>query len=96
MPELKIVATIIAKEEFKEQVEAAIIKCVDGTRQEPGNNYYILHRDVNAPLNYVLQESWKSQQMIDRHEQSDHFQTFLSEVDGKIESLSWFKITEIY
>lgn len=87
MKELKIIATIVAKAECDKEVYASLLKVVEGTRTESGNISYVLHRDINAPLKYVMLEHWSSQDAINLHNSSDHFQTFVKEIDGKIDSI---------
>ena len=49
MTELKIVAVIVVKAEFQEELEKAFQNVVDGTRKEDGNISYDLHQDVKNP-----------------------------------------------
>lgn len=85
MKELKIIATIVAKAEFEKEIYATLLKVVEGTRQEAGSISYVLHRAVDAPLKFVMLEHWSSQEAIDLHNNSDHFKTFVKEIDGKVE-----------
>ncbi|NDW17587.1 antibiotic biosynthesis monooxygenase [Dysgonomonas sp. 216] len=96
MSELKIVATVIVKKEFQDELEKAFKAVVDGTRKEAGNISYDLHQDANNPLKYVILEVWKSQDAIDSHNVSDHFETFKNAIDGKIESLTIDVIKKVY
>ncbi len=96
MSELRIVATIIAKEECNKDVYASLEKVVDATRTESGNISYILHRNVEKPLVYVMLEHWSSQEAIDSHNASAHFQTFVAEIDGKVESVEISVVEPIY
>ncbi|GHT75806.1 antibiotic biosynthesis monooxygenase [Bacteroidia bacterium] len=94
--ELKIVATIVAKEPFQKELEQAFRAVVDGTRKEAGNVSYELHQDLKNPLKYVILEVWKSQQAIDIHNESAHFKAFVAAIDGKIETLTVDVIKKTY
>lgn len=96
MMELKIVAVIVVKAAYQEELEKVFRTIVDATRKEPGNVSYDLHQDCKDPLKYTILEVWKSQQAIDEHNASDHFKTFVSAVEGKVESLSVDVIKQIY
>lgn len=96
MSELKIVATIIAKSEFVEDVLQALHTVTDATRKEDGNISYTLHKDVSNTLKFIILEEWKSQAAIDFHNQTSHFLTLKKDLDGKIESLVADVIQEIY
>ncbi|MFI3317843.1 MAG: putative quinol monooxygenase [Rikenellaceae bacterium] len=96
MKELKIIATIVAKEEHKEAIVASLKKVVDMTRKEEGNISYELHSDINTPLKYIIIEVWKSQEAINLHNDSAHFGAFVEEIEGKVESLAVDVIEAIY
>ena len=84
--ELKIIASLsIKSEEFREDILKALHSVVDGTRAEEGNVSYDLHQDINNPAIYTIIEVWKSQEAIDFHNQTAHFQAFVKAVDGKVD-----------
>jgi quinol monooxygenase YgiN len=96
MTELKIVAVIAVKAEFRDELEKVFRQVVDETRKESGNVSYDLHRDVNNPLKYTILEVWKSQAAIDSHNNSDHFRAFAEAIDGKVDSLTVDVIEKVY
>ena len=83
--ELKIIASLTIREE-KDTAEIvnALQAIVEATRQEEGNISYELHQDVANPQTYVFLEVWKSQEAIDIHNNSSHFQAFAKAVHGKV------------
>lgn len=96
MTELKIVATIVIKEAHKAELLKAFHAVVDETRKEKGNISYTLHQDAKNPLKFVILEVWQSEEAIDLHNASTHFDEFKKAIDGKIDSLSIDIIKEIY
>lgn len=96
MGKLKIIATIVAKAEFTDDVLKALHKVTDATRKEEGNISYTLHKNTADELKFIILEEWKSQEAIDFHNQTVHFQTFKVDLDGKIESLDVDVVQEIY
>ncbi len=96
MDNLKIIATVVAKTESKEEILQSLKKVTDATRTEEGNISYTLHADVNNPLKFTIFEVWKSQAAIDIHNETPHFLAFKDSLDGKIESLTIDVISEIY
>lgn len=96
MGKLKIIATIVAKAEFADDVLNALHKVTDATRKEEGNISYTLHKDVSNNLKFIILEEWKSQEAIDIHNETSHFQALKTDLDGKIESLGVDVIKEIY
>ncbi|PWC11513.1 putative quinol monooxygenase [Brenneria corticis] len=81
--EIRIVASLQAKAEFIEEVGAAVKQVVAHSRQEPGNLQYDLHEEIGKPGAFVFYERWKSQELLDEHEQSEHFQRLVSQLAGK-------------
>ncbi len=96
MKELKIVATIIVKEEFKEELLPVFHQVVDETRKEEGNISYELHQDVNNPLKFIFLEVWKSQEAIDSHNISAHFRAFAKAIRKKTDALTIDVMEKIY
>ncbi|MBB4036014.1 quinol monooxygenase YgiN [Dysgonomonas hofstadii] len=96
MMELKIVAVIVVKAAYQEELEKVFRTVVDGTRKEAGNVSYDLHQDCKDPLKYTILEVWKSQQAIDEHNKSDHFKAFVAGIEGKVESLTVDVMKQIY
>ncbi|PXV63127.1 quinol monooxygenase YgiN [Dysgonomonas alginatilytica] len=96
MAELKIVATITVKSDNKEEVLVALQNVVNATRKEEGNVSYDLHQNITNPLEYTILEVWKSQEAIDLHNASTHFDEFKKAIGGKIEGLKVDIIKQIY
>lgn len=96
MAELKIVATIVVKAEYEKEVLTALHNVVDATRKEDGNISYDLHKNTVTPLEYTILEVWKSQEAIDLHNASAHFDEFKKAINGKIDGLKVDVIRKIY
>lgn len=95
MTELKIIAAIVIKEEYKDELMTIFHTVVEETRKEAGCIAYALHQDVKNSKKYIILEEWKDQAAIDSHNASPHFQAFAKGIEGKIESLSIDVIREI-
>lgn len=96
MNELNIIAVIEAKEEYREDVLQALHAVTDETRKEAGNLSYALHQDVNNPQKFIIIEHWASQEAIDFHNETEHFQAFKNAIDGKVNGLTIDIINRIY
>jgi len=81
--ELTIVAHVTVKAANKDEVVNAFKKVVEGTRKEPGNVSYILMENINDPLKFTFIEVWKSQEAIDAHNKTAHFNEFVKAIEGK-------------
>ncbi|MBJ7221129.1 MULTISPECIES: putative quinol monooxygenase [unclassified Brenneria] len=85
--EIRIVASVQAKAEFIAEVTAALRQVVAPSRQEPGNLQYDLHQEIDKPEAFVFFERWKSQTALTEHEQTEHFQRLVSQLEGKTEQM---------
>lgn len=93
---LKIVASIAAKPEYKDEVVSLLKKVTDETRKEEGNISYGVCANVSDPLKFVIMEEWKSQDAIDYHNQTPHFLLLKSELSKMADSLVIDVLKEIY
>lgn len=96
MMELKIIAVVVVKEAFRDEMEKIFRTVVDETRKESGNVSYDLHQDCKNQLKYTILEVWKSQAAIDEHNESAHFKVFVAAIEGKVDSLTVDLIKRIY
>lgn len=96
MMELKIVAVIVVKTAYQDELEKAFQTVVNETRKEDGNISYELHQDIKNPLKYTILEVWKSQSAINEHNESAHFKAFVAAIENKIDSLTVDLIKKIY
>ncbi|HCO67559.1 MAG TPA: antibiotic biosynthesis monooxygenase [Dysgonomonas sp.] len=96
MNELKIIAVVTLKEEFKEDILKALHNVVDATRKEEGNISYELHENISNPLEMNILEVWKSQDAIDSHNAATHFNDFVKAIEGKVDGLKIDVIRKIY
>lgn len=95
MSNIKIVALITVKPEFRDELAAEFTQLVKASRAEAGNNSYDLHQEIDRPNRFVFIENWKSQAAIDAHNASEHFQAFVRAIDGKTEHLEIVLLDEL-
>ena len=73
---IAIVATLKAKEHYREEVATALQKLVEASLQEDGCHEYRLHTAINNPLEFLFYELWEDKGAIDKHTQTEHFVGF--------------------
>ena len=49
---------------------------------EPGNNFYVLHRSRDDDTTYVVMEQYEDQAAVDAHGQSDAFKAASANLGG--------------
>lgn len=96
MSEIKIVAVIEVEDLHKDAMLPVFKKIVDESRKEDGSVSYDLHVDMENPLKFTILETWKSQEAIDKHNNSSHFKEFTSAIEGKIKNLAVNLMTKVY
>ncbi|MDO1509421.1 MULTISPECIES: putative quinol monooxygenase [unclassified Neisseria] len=95
MQPVKIVAAIVIKPEYSQELFDVFQRLVLASRQEAGNLRYDLHQDIENPDRVVFFEIWRSQAAVDAHAATVHFQDFLKAIEGKTESLEIIQMHDI-
>ncbi|WP_273837698.1 putative quinol monooxygenase [Providencia rettgeri] len=95
MSEIRIVATIIAKDNEVEFVKSAAKSIVEPSNRDEGCLQYELHQDNANPNTFVFFEIWQDQQSLDKHNATQHLQDFIKKVEGKINLLDVKLISKI-
>lgn len=95
MPELTVVAKVVAKKGFVESVRSELLKLVVPTRKEDGCIEYRLHQDNDNPAVFIFYENWESAACLEKHMISDHFKAYVNAIDGMIEEKTVNKMSGI-
>lgn len=76
--ELKIIAEIYLKPDAFKSMKPVFEKLIAGSQAEEGCIYYDLHIDIADTTNtrFVMMETWKDQEAIDTHNESEHYKNF--------------------
>ncbi len=89
---LTIVATIKVKPEYVEQVKSELLKLTAASQSDQGCIQYILHQDNANVTSFTVYEIWESNELLQQHVQSSHFQNYVKVTDGMVDE---FIITEM-
>ena len=95
MSEVIVIATIVAKADAVDTVEAELLKLVEASRKEQGCNSYLLHTDKNAPTSFVFYENWASAEHLQSHMQTAHFTQCLETIEELTEDTIIQELTQI-
>jgi quinol monooxygenase YgiN len=95
MSEVKVVALIVAKPEYREAVGKATRAMLKPSRSEPGCIQYDLHEEQDKPGHFVFLERWKSARALEEHMAMPYHDDFLAELGGKLEKLEVKKLIDI-
>ncbi len=65
--EIRVIASIVAKTEFIEEVKAALHQIIEPSREEKGNLQYDLHTESEQKGSFVFFERWASDEALEKH-----------------------------
>lgn len=81
MSKVTVVAVLKAKPEHLERTKAELEKMVEETQKENGCINYDLHEKLDEPGTFLFHENWESQEALDKHMQTKHFEHLTSIAD---------------
>ncbi|WP_392434633.1 putative quinol monooxygenase [Yersinia sp. HM-2024] len=93
--EVRVIASLVAKPEFIAEVTAAVHQVIEPSREEKGNLQYDLHAESDQKGSFVFFERWASEDALEKHNKTEHFNAFVKAVEGKLESLEIKKVKQI-
>ncbi|BFI71033.1 antibiotic biosynthesis monooxygenase [Yersinia pseudotuberculosis] len=93
--EIRVIASVVAKTEFIEEVKAALHQIIEPSREEKGNLQYDLHTESEQKGSFVFFERWASDEALEKHNKTEHFKQLVKAIDGKLESLDIKKVKQI-
>jgi len=92
---LTIVARIEAKPDQGYFIKQEAMELIEPSRQDDGCIEYRLQADNNNECLFLMFEVWDSQEKLQAHTQTEHFQAFVKNTEGKLASLTISEMTEI-
>lgn len=96
MRNIVIVATINVKNEFIDEVYDELIKLYKATHKyDEGCIQYELHKDLSYENSFTFVETWENQEFLLAHEKKEHFTTFVSKIENKIDALDIKKLEKV-
>ncbi len=95
MSKLTVIAKIVAKKDFLENVKTELLKVIEPTRQEEGCIEYLLHQDMATPELFVFYEKWSSEGCLEKHMNTDHFKQLVAAIGDITEEVSINRLTQL-
>jgi len=68
----------VAKDNNTEELKRLLIDMVEPSRQEDGCLFYYIHQVREEPQRFVVLESWRDEEALDRHKTSSHYSYYKS------------------
>ncbi|WP_145931911.1 putative quinol monooxygenase [Yersinia bercovieri] len=85
--EVRVIASLVAKPEFVNEVREAVHQIIEPSREEKGNLQYDLHAENDQNGSFVFFERWTSAEALEKHNKAQHFIDFVKSIEGKLESI---------
>ena len=95
MPNLTIVANIVARPDKVELVKAELSRLVETTRAEAGCIQYDLHQDNDNPAHFLFYENWESRDLWQAHMNAPHLKAYGEATAGAVETFTLNEMTVI-
>ncbi|CNH49248.1 antibiotic biosynthesis monooxygenase domain-containing protein [Yersinia massiliensis] len=93
--EVRVIASLVAKPEYVNEVKDAVLQVIEPSREEQGNLQYDLHAEYGQNGSFVFFERWESDAALDKHNKTQHFGDFVKSIEGKLESIEIKKVKQI-
>ncbi|MBG3021666.1 putative quinol monooxygenase [Proteus sp. WDL240414] len=87
MNNVRLIATIVAKENHENEVLSACKAMIKPSHKDEGCIQYELHKDTTQPRTFIFFEIWENQSAIDKHNETAHMKAFVENLKDKIELL---------
>ncbi|SHO57066.1 putative quinol monooxygenase [Vibrio quintilis] len=78
MSQFCLIAEIQANEGKSDAITAQLKILVEASRKEEGCIAYELYRDETKADLFIMREIWASEQVLEQHQQTAHFQNFVA------------------
>ncbi|OSI12390.1 putative quinol monooxygenase [Neisseria canis] len=95
MSKVKITAVITTKPEHRSELLEVLRNLVAASRKEAGNIRYDSHQDTENENRFVFFENWQNAEAVDRHNASEHFQSFLQAIENKVEDVEVMLLKDV-
>jgi quinol monooxygenase YgiN len=95
MPDLIIVARVLAKPGHEAALVAAQIAFVDIARQQPGCHLYDLHESEDQAGSVLFFERWRDRAAWDAHMGGAHMEAFRAQTADWIETVELLRMRQV-
>jgi quinol monooxygenase YgiN len=96
MSQVTVIAKIKAQPDAVKTVCEELQKLVEPTLQrDAGCINYDLHQDNDEPSLFFFIESWESEELLNKHLESEHIKAYLAATEGLIEQWDLNRVTRI-
>lgn len=77
---IRVIARLLAKPEYIEQLKIVLLGVIEPTRREPGCIQYEIYQNQDDPTDFTFIEEWQSVEALNQHLASNHIQKATNDV----------------
>jgi quinol monooxygenase YgiN len=81
MTKCTVIGTVVAKKEWREELQGILMSQIAPTREEPGCINYDFHVAADNSCVFMFYENWRSRADLDTHLKSPHLLPLVSRID---------------
>lgn len=85
MSNIRLIATIVAKEGYENDVLSICVGMIEPSRQDEGCLQYELNKDTSHPGTFIFLEVWENQSAVDKHNETAHMKSFIKNLNNKVD-----------
>lgn len=96
MENIVVVATVIAKPEFENEVYNELTKLHKNTHENSkGFLRYDFHKSLEQENRFVFVETWENSEYLEKHINKQYFKDAVINLDGKVENIDINKLKKL-
>lgn len=96
MPQVNVVARIKARSDAVQEVKNALLKLVEPTlNKDDGCISYDLYQDNDNPSLFFFLEKWESEELLEKHLNSEHIKAYRKAAEGLIEQRDMYRLSRV-
>ncbi|AXX92296.1 antibiotic biosynthesis monooxygenase [Malaciobacter molluscorum LMG 25693] len=96
MNNIIVVAKIKVKKEYNQEIYKVLETLHEQThKNDDGCIQYDLHKNLEEENSYTFIETWENEDFLNKHSNKEHFKSFVSSIENKVEHLDIQKLEKI-
>lgn len=95
MSEIHMLVRVVAQEDSVDALVAGMKELRDASRAEEGVLRYDIVRDIESPLTFYIQESYRDKDSFKSHARSAHMAAYLESTKDKVAAVNMHKVAPI-
>ncbi|QQE13414.1 antibiotic biosynthesis monooxygenase [Planctomycetota bacterium] len=92
---LTIVAKVVVKEEYREELEPELVRLLDPSRKDAGCLLYDMHQSNEDANTFLFYETWQNKGLWESHMETEHLKRWRKVSEGKVSDFELLQMTKV-